>query len=341
MKLKEIAQLANVSTTTVSRVINGKTHCASENVRRRIWEIVHESGYVPNPTARSLQAIKALHSADGLINFSCLFTRIENHRQDSFFSAIYDSIQNCVFQKSGNIVYSVSLAKASGDDMIRLFENVSNIDGYFILGKFNDGHKTFIDSLGKNLVYVSLNPMNVPIDQVFCNGFDMAFCAVDHLYTLNHRRIGYVGETTDEVRYSGFLAAAKHYGCQYENWTQECELSISAGYSNVLALLKKKQRLPTALFCCSDNVAFGAIRAIQESGLKVPGDISIISVDNIDMAQHITPSLTCINVPKEELGRVATSILISRIKQEHQLPLKVELPFNIVVRDSCAQIIPD
>lgn len=93
----------------------------------------------------------------------------------------------------------------------------------------------------------------------------------------------------------------------------------------------------TAVFCANDLTAIGAIKAFHENKKQVSKDISVISVDDIDLAQYITPMLTTVHIPIEELGRQTARILIDRINGRHTLPMKVELPFFMAQRDSCAK----
>ena len=103
-------------------------------------------------------------------------------------------------------------------------------------------------------------------------------------------------------------------------------------------LLKQEADI-SAVFCCNDITAIGAMKAIQEKGLRIPNDISVISIDDIDMAQYLTPMLTTVHVPVEELGAITAKILIDRIEGGHHLPMRISLPFYIAHRESCCNYI--
>lgn len=90
------------------------------------------------------------------------------------------------------------------------------------------------------------------------------------------------------------------------------------------------------MFCCNDNTAIGAMRAIKEAGLSIPDDLSVISIDDIDTAQYLSPMLTTIHIPVEEMGQMTAKILIDRIEEGHKLPIKINLPFYLANRESCA-----
>lgn len=93
----------------------------------------------------------------------------------------------------------------------------------------------------------------------------------------------------------------------------------------------------SAVFCANDATAVGAIKGFQENGYQVPGDISVIGIDDIEMASYVTPMLTTVHIPINELGRQAAKTLIDRIEKGHSLPYKMELPFSLAKRDSCAK----
>ena len=93
----------------------------------------------------------------------------------------------------------------------------------------------------------------------------------------------------------------------------------------------------TAIFCGNDITAIGAIRAIKDRKLKIPKDISVISIDDIDMAQYLSPMLTTIHIPVDEMGKMAAKTLIDRINGGHTLPMKLQLPFHLANRDSCGK----
>lgn len=113
-------------------------------------------------------------------------------------------------------------------------------------------------------------------------------------------------------------------------------VKIESGYKKTLDYLNKHgPPHNTAYFCANDLTAIGALKAIKEFGLDVPKDISLISIDNIETAQYVSPMLTTINIPMDELGKLTAKILIDRIENGKSIPLKVEVPYSVVKRESC------
>lgn len=156
------------------------------------------------------------------------------------------------------------------------------------------------------------------------------------LIGLGHTRIGFIGETQFEDRYTGYCAALSAHNLRpAKSYIVNVPLSSEGGYKGAKELLSRKTDV-SAVFCCNDNTAIGAMRAIKEAGLAIPDDLSVISIDDIDTAQYLSPMLTTIHIPVEEMGQMTAKILIDRIEEGHKLPIKINLPFYLANRESCA-----
>ena len=333
MTLKEIAQMVNVSPSTVSRVLNKHDKYASKEVRERILQIAQETGYVPNTSARDLQQM-AVSNQKG--NMACIFARSSDHYNDQFFFSIFSSIQAEANKNGYAIKYTISLGNSDLTSYSTMINHASDIDGVFVLGRSANQEHMQIDEIHPNVVYVGLNPQKAQIDQILCNGFKMAMNSVDYLYSLGHRKIGYIGEIQKETRFEGYLQKMKALGLSTE-YCIDAPLSIDGGYQGAKELIQSED-LPTAVFCCNDYVAIGVVRAITEAGLSVPNDISILGIDDIEMSRFMNPMLTTTHVPREEMGRFAVTMMLDRINQGHTLPVKAEFPFHIVERETCANV---
>lgn len=335
MTLKEIAQEAGVSISTVSRVINStNTKVASKEVQEKIWEIVRRTGYEPNTHARSLQQ----GSDPTKINphsLACLFARTPTSPNDPFFSTLAQSVEKEAFKQNYTVKSSFTPFDLSHPESHRLLID-SGINGVVILGRSDKSTFRFLKQHCRNVVYTGLNGIDAKYDQVLCNGQEASFCAVEHLISLGHKYIGYIGETQNENRYLGYLAALKKHNLPFdEAFVASAPLFSSEGYTGANLLLQRCPQV-TAFFCCNDITAIGAMRAVRDAGLKIPKDISIVSIDDIDTAQYLSPMLTTVHIPIAEMGQIATKILIDRITGGHTLPMITYLPFYLARRDSCA-----
>lgn len=339
MTLKEIAQEAGVSISTVSRVINrSNKSVASQEVQERIWEIVRRTGYTPNSTARELK--KGSSSSKKILSRSiaCIFARITSQTADAFFTTLARSIEKEAFAHNYILKYTFTAFDFDNPDTFRFITDTP-VDGVAVLGRCDKPMLKFLKQSYKCVAYTGLNNLNAKYDQIICDGYQAALTATNHLLQLGHTKIAYIGETKNEDRYLGYLhalEAAKIPFCS--KYVSNVLLSSVGGYEGMKQLLKQEADV-SAVFCCNDITAIGAMKAIQEKGLRIPNDISVISIDDIDMAQYLTPMLTTIHVPVEELGAITAKILIDRIEGGHHLPMRISLPFYIAHRESCCNYI--
>jgi DNA-binding LacI/PurR family transcriptional regulator len=345
--LKEVAEKANVSVSTVSRVINNDTKKpASKETQDKIWKIVREIGYVPNQNARNL--IKGKEEEVDLPTkaIGCIFTSTQDTYNDPFFSEIARGIQEEVSNRGYVLGYSFSSCDMS---FSALYNNLTSnpVDGAVILGRFSEDVLKFLKQNIKNIVYAGVNFVDAGFDEVICDGYKGAQEAVKYLIGLGHRDIGFIGaipfekDVVNEHRYEGYKTAlAKGMLVLNEKNTINVELSTIAGYKGMKEYLENNtvEKLPTAFYCSNDVVAIGAMRALNEKDIKIPEQISIIGLDDIEMAAFVTPPLTTVKVPKEDLGKFAVKILIDKIENGHDFPVRVNLPFELIERNSCKNI---
>lgn len=340
MKLKDIAERVGVSISTVSRVINSKdTKAASEEVREKIWSVVRETGYTPNIAARNLKLGKINNTTirNNDKNIACIVARSRDAIDEPFFLDLSRSIEREAFKHGYVLRYTLS---AFDLDTSNAFNTISNtkVDGVLILGRFNLNLSNFIKKHYKNVVFAGLNSIDLSYnyDQVICDGYKASIAAVKHIASLFHTNISYIGETKNEVRFKGFMDAMKELSLSINSKNIiNTHLSTHGGYKGAQKLLDNNTHT-TAILCANDITAIGALKALKENGICVPKDISIISIDDISMSQYVSPMLTTVHIPIEQLGKMACKTLIDRIERGHSIPIKLEIPFNITKRESCA-----
>ena len=339
MTLKDIAARAGVSISTVSRVINNKdTKAASSQVQEKIWSIVRETGYTPNAAARSLKLGEIdrpiLNENRGI---ACIVARSENAIDEPFFVDLSRSLEKEAFKHGYVLRYTFSAFDLDSSNTFNIITN-TKVDGVVVLGRFNQNLSAFLKKQYKNILYAGLNSIDYSYDQVICDGYRASIAAVKYLASLRHTNIGYIGETISEVRYKGYCDALKEIGLPINHQNIiNTHLSTDGGYNGAKKLINNKANA-TAFFCANDITAIGALKALKEAGMSVPEDISIISIDDIDMAQYVSPMLTTVHIPINELGRMAAKTLIDRIEHGHSLPIKIDIPFTITKRESCATL---
>lgn len=336
MTLKEIAQEVGVSISTVSRVINNtSSKAASPEVKERIWDVVRRTGYIPNSAAQNLKLGQTMTKSHSHSLF-CLFARTPDDPNDPFFSSLARSIEVEAYKQNYIVKSSFTSFDINKTETYRMILD-NDVSGGVVLGRCNKSTLKFLKQHFRNVAYTGLNSIDADFDQILCDGYDASICAMNYLIELGHKHIGYIGETSSENRYQGYRDTIIKHELPFNNsYVAPVPFSSNGGYDGATKLLSHQNDL-TAVFCGNDITAIGAIRAIKDLGLKIPKDISVISIDDIDIAQYLSPTLTTIQVPVDSMGSMAAKILIDRIHGGHTLPMKVNLPCHLAKRESCGK----
>ncbi|MGB3715281.1 MAG: LacI family DNA-binding transcriptional regulator [Candidatus Promineifilaceae bacterium] len=331
LTLEDIADLAGVSRSTVSRVINNHPS-VSEVVRHRVWEIVEETGYRPHPAARSLASQRT--SIIGLV----IPRRVHTFFTDPYFPRLTEGIA----QACNEHRYMLSLFLFyTEEDERNLFPTISRpglVDG-LIIQSTHAADEMFVQ-LNESVVptIVVGRPMQVSdLSYVDVDNVSGAFTAVRHLFHLGRRRISTITGPLDTTvgldRYEGYQKALSESRLPFDRrLCSEGDLSESSGYYSAQRLLPLK---PDALFVASDIMAVGALRAIREKGLNIPEDIAIVSFDDLPPATRTTPPLTTVRQPIRRLGIELVNSLLDIIQNGPLPPRRVVFGTELVIRESC------
>ncbi|SDM53210.1 LacI family DNA-binding transcriptional regulator [Acetanaerobacterium elongatum] len=343
MKSEDIARLAGVSRSTVSRVINNYPNVPPET-REKVMRIITEMGYEPNNSAQIL-AGKANNTL-GL--FVVSIYRRENIYQNSYYSSIVnaavDAANSCGYYVLIHTIYSEA-------DYCRIFQTISQkrISGGIIVGNEKDTEQ--IKKLIQTQVPVGIvdfDPNRLPENDlaksnlvvVNSSDYESAIQAVNYLYKLGHREIGIITgrpETyTGLRRYQGYLSAMNSLGLKVnESFVLRGSFQHDIAYQQTLRLIDG-HKLPTALVSCSDDMAIAAIKAFKERGIKVPQELSIVSFDNSPMAAQFSPQLTTFEVPLYDMVTRAAELVIGKIEGSGEGFESESFPLRFIERQSCA-----
>lgn len=345
MTLKDVAKIAGVSPSTVSRIINSSDEkCAGEDVKRRVWDAVRKTGYVPNNAARQLKT--GAESLSETIAIHCLFARIRDTSEESsflkhsagesYFLELASYVEQEILRSGCRVGRRFSSSEAASSDIHKV--ETGHHDGLVILGKSDTDLSHFITPFGKRIVYITLNQMSIARDHIMCDGMQVTEIAMQHLYDNNHRRISYVGEYQQEVRYRSYLSFLKKNDLKFERQLIiNTPMTIEGGYEAAGRFLGVSER-PTAVFCANDATAIGLLKGLKEKGVSVPRDLSVISIDNILAASETKPPLTTVSIPLKDMGSFAVKTLLDRIKKGHSVHLNVFMPPELVVRESVRKV---
>ena len=336
MTLKEISELAGCSISTVSRVLSDhETKAAGQEVKERIWSIVRETGYTPNSNAQNLRRSKKDSAQELKHSFACVFAR-STDSTDLFFSELARAIEAEAYKKNYILRCSFYINELKNTTFKRIIGE-NQIRGIVVLGRFDSEHISSLVESQKNVIYVGLNPKGESkCDTIFSDGYKASVAAVSHLLELGHHKIAYIGETEKENRFLGYCDTLKNHQLPLDrSLIINVAMSAEGGYTGANILLGKHAQ-HSAIFCANDSTAIGVLRALKEHGLNVPADVSVIGIDDVEMSRYLCPMLTTVHIPIKELGCEAAKCMIDRIERGHTLPIRLELPFSISKRETCA-----
>lgn len=324
--LKEIAELAGVAPSTVSRVLNNAgANCASEKVRRRIWAAANQLHYQPNQAARQLrQGNPTRQRCPGL---AVVAARFDAPESDPFFAQLFRSVEQQLFACGCSLTASLS-----SSELLRL--PLPEVEGYLLLGRCSPEVLQRLCGCTENIVAVGRNRTDFQVDEVFCSGKQAASLAMEHLLALGHRRIAYIGSCSYEERFIGYYEALLRHSLPLDQGlvrdTDQTEPSGRAAMSQLLA-----QGGFSAALCANDATALGALQAMSSCGAE---SIAVVGIDNIDAAETVTPALTTVHIPKEEMGRAAVNLLLDRLNGGHREHVRMEFPCRLIKRASSPAI---
>ncbi|MDR1320229.1 MAG: LacI family transcriptional regulator [Gracilibacteraceae bacterium] len=338
MTLKEIAARAGVHVSTVSRVLSSADDSfGSREIRERIWAIAREAGYVPNPNAQALRQKPGQNLSYRKGTLDCVLARAKSLEDNPFFAHIARAAQQQALALGYSMRAPYSLLAEP-----KPVENGEKAVGAIVLGHFaKEEIVRILENRYRNIVMVGRASVKAEWDQIICDGREAADIALRHLLGYGHERIGYIGETGQDVSYLAFCDILQEHGiAKDERLIAECAHNRpDGGYQGAEALLRQAAgHLPTAVFCRNDVAAIAAIRRFKEEKIKIPERLSLVSLDNIVLSGYASPMITTVGAPIAEMGIVAALTLISRVSKLHRSPLKIYLPNRLIARESVGNL---
>ncbi|MGN7941566.1 LacI family DNA-binding transcriptional regulator [Virgibacillus sp. 6R] len=324
--IKDIAKIANVSHTTVSRALNNSP-LIKEKTKKKIMEIAKELNYSPDVHARSLVLQKSY-------TIGLFFTSLSNGTSSSFLAETIKGI-NDVIDKNYHIVIR-------GTEDYHDYSAISSkrFDGIILMSQ-SDADNPFIDDVVKKeipLVVLNRHVEHENIVNILSNDREGAFQAANLFIEFGHTNIAIIEGTSQfrssKERKSGFIQALKAKKIPVRSdYMVQANYDMESGYEAMKRLLVLQQP-PTAVFCSNDDMAIGAMKAIYEAGLTVPNDMSIIGFDDIGFSQYTIPALTTVKRPIEKISQVGAEKLMAMIEKEKSQKNSCFLPTHLVKRQS-------
>lgn len=334
----DVARRAGVSRSVVSYVLNNGPRKVSEATRQRVLDAIHDLQYRPNEFAQRLkQGSDAAQNAIGIVTggkgynlierpyyntiLSGLYDHAYQQKQQISFLAYWDALQDPIFfnkhiheqEISSLILILPSLIPNQQEDMLRLEQTIKRIP---------------------NIVCLEETVFGLPT--VMFERAEAARSAMSHLIGLGHQRIAFVG--INDQRVTGHRQTLLEHGLPYDarlvDFLDPAVAPTQAAYNMIARLIETEVDF-TAIFTATDEAAIGAIAAVKDRGMRVPEDIAVASIDNIELASMVRPALTTVDIPKHKLAQLAIQTLQVQKAFPQQREVSIVLPTELIVRESC------
>ena len=314
MTIKDIARACGVSVSTVSRVLNNRPD-VSDDVRGKVLRAVEDSGYIPNNSARDLvrsrsDAIGVIVRGMGNLFFADMLKTVSREIETSGYTMVLHFIDSDADEvKAGAIL-----------------EREKKLRGLIFLGGRFDYTPAELALVGVPYVCCSFTNCFGSLKEedyasVSIDDYMTAYKAVEKLIELGHRRIAAVvpscsDRSISELRYNGYLAALREHGIDFDSRllveTGGC-FGMAETYDGARRLVESGADF-TALFALSDTTAIAAMKALEDRGVRIPEDVSVIGIDGLSVSEYVSPTLTTMIQPAEEMGRESVRILLDMLE---------------------------
>ncbi|KIL43035.1 LacI family DNA-binding transcriptional regulator [Jeotgalibacillus campisalis] len=324
--INDIAKMANVSRTTVSRVFNNGY--VSEDVRKRIMKIVEETGYTPSLSAKSLRTKKS-----GVIGV--ILPKISTETASRVVSGINEVVAKENFQI---LLTDTELKKEKEIEYIRLLKS-RHVDGIILLA--TNINADLIKAISAaDLPFISIGQDLPGVTSILYDDYHAASDLTNLLVANHHKKIAFIGVGEEDPsvgrqRKMGYLdTLAKTNLPIREEWIEEGDFSIESGYECAKKIIRNSEKnLPTAIFAVTDRMAIGAMEYLREQGYSIPQDIAVAGIGASTMSKHLTPPLTTVDYYNKDAGKKAAQLLLAQMVQKKDKE-KYTQTYRLIKRDS-------
>ncbi len=334
--LKDVARLAGVSVATVSRVVNGYKAVA-DDTRERVEDAIRKLDYNPNSIARSL--------VTGRTDAILLYIVQEDPIVPTTWSyelPIVQGISDFLHERSWDLqIIMCSNREFREPGFVNDKLDRRNVDGVLVISAWTVERHVVAELRKRQVPYVLIG-CNDPNGESPSFEYDNSGATkelVKHLRDLGHETFGLIGGADDQLhmldRLRGFEEALESFGLPlWSRLVKQGTWTIESGYACMQELLSESPK-PTAIVCGNDYIAVGAMQAIRESGTEIPEDYAVVGFDDAIVAQVVTPKLTTVRAPLQQMGRMAAKALHQALtKPELWRQQRVILPCEIALRES-------
>lgn len=325
--IKDIAKIAGVSHTTVSRALNDSP-LIKEETKNKIKEIAQILEYVPDRNARALVNAKSN-------NIGLFFSSIVVGTSSDFFQEVVRSVSKETHNKYNLVINAI--------DTYRNYNEINkrNYDGIILVSQTQKDDVFIKTMLAKEIPIVVINRSVDKLNVINVLGDDEAgvYDGVSYLIKQGYKSIGFIegkqGFESSALRKAGYIRALQKHNIEIiEDYIVTGDYTLDSGYQGMGELLKLKNP-PKAVFCSNDDMAFGAMKAINEAGLQIPQDIGVMGFDNSLFSAYITPPLTTIKRPIKDISSEGIKLLLRLIEEEEDIEVKkIYKSSSLIIRES-------
>jgi LacI family transcriptional regulator len=336
---KDVARRAGVSTSIVSYVINNGPRSVSEETRQRVLQAIEELGY--RPYAQRQLVMREKWGSGEIIQFGIILCGDTlGMLRSMFYGEVLAGIYQEAFQSGKRIRFLQFWDELKDPVLFNDLIHSDEVSGLILISL----HQALKGEEDEALLDRIIERIDCIVCAEDCAGrfptvsYDLreaAHKAVTHLIQLGHRRIAFVGGPDSRV--DGYRSALLDAGLDYDPalvFHPGVINTAREGYEGAKQILSLSSR-PAAIFAANDEGASGIISFLCQNKIRVPEDIAIVSIDDVDLASYLTPPLTTVRLPKMELGQQVVKMLIEQARQDDPVPISVVLPNELIIRESC------
>jgi LacI family transcriptional regulator len=329
--IKEVAKVANVSITTVSRVSSGGKG-VSAKTHRRVLSVIKELGYSPSAMASGLKT--RLSKSIGIAVPETI---------GDFYGEVINGIESVATKNEYNLIISLNHHIIKEELEAVNFFKAKKVDGAVLVT--TSGDDDYVHSLieeGYNIVLLDRDPHGLKVDTVKIDNFRGGYIATEYLLKLGHSAILFVQGVpyidSSKERFNGYKKALKDKGIKFNSdFILSGDFFVESGYSSIKKYLDKYGLNFSAIFASNDQMAMGVVKALNDKGISVPNNISVIGFDDSYLSPYVIPPLTTIKQRREEMGKVAAELLLDRISYRDtkgKTPRQIIIPVELIERES-------
>lgn len=327
-----IAAELNISKSLVSRALSDK-YGVGDEMRNKIKITAVKMGYVfknkTNNHSSKVESVTIIVERHDLLD-------------SGFWVKIINGIEKELYKE--NISVFLSVIENDDDDFIPLSIKQMKTNGIMILGLIPLKYIASVSTTGLPIVLVDSIYFNLKFDHILANNYYGAYEATELILNYGHKKIGFVGSVSYSYSYSERLRGFTDCINNREN-VEISLFNITNKHDDFYTPFSKDQfkkminseLLPSALLCASDIIALQVYEILEEAGIKIPEDISIIGFDNIQKGEWVNPPLTSVNISKTAIGQGAAELLLDRINNPDKNPRLIMVGTDIVIRESLAE----